>query len=342
MKRTRIEDIAKEANVSKATVDRVIHKRGFVREETVRKVAEAAHKLAYYASGLIDRQLTAPLARVRFGFLLIKERQEFYQSFSEELIRAALARQDFRGEVTIRYSPSQSPADFAAIMQELATHSDAIACTAVNHSIVNEAVKSLRQNGVPVFALLNDFGHGARQTYIGLDNHKGGCLAAWMIATASRQSGKVAIFLGSNRWQGHELKQAGFRSYLGRLRADLDILEPVINLETRKLTHETSIALLERHPDLRGIYVAGGGMEGAIAALRETRAPGEVALIVNELTSVSRAALSDGYATMVIGTPLEQLCRDTIDLMTQSVLQGHVQIPDTHFLEPQLFLPPSI
>lgn len=342
MRRTRIEDIAKEAKVSKATVDRVIHKRGFVREETVRRVAEAAHKLAYYASGLIDRQLTAPLARVRFGFLLIKEKQEFYQSFSKELTRAVADRQDFRGEVTIRYSPSQSPADFAAIMQELATHTDAIACTAVNHGIVNEAAQSLRRNGVPVFALLNDFGHGARQTYIGLDNHKVGCLAAWMIATASRQSGKVAIFLGSNRWQGHELKEAGFRSYLGQLRPDLDILEPVINLETRKLTHETSIALLERHPDLRGVYVAGGGMEGAIAALREMRAPGEVALIVNELTSVSRAALSDGYATMVIGTPLEQLCRDTVELMARSVLQGHVQIPDAHFLEPQLFLPPSI
>ena len=35
-------------------------------------------------------------------------------------------------------------------------------------------------------------------------------------------------------------------------------------------------------------------MEGAVAAMRETRPPGKVALIVNELTGVSRAALLDG------------------------------------------------
>ncbi|MGZ9718943.1 LacI family DNA-binding transcriptional regulator [Rhizobium miluonense] len=342
MKRTRIEDIAREAGVSKATVDRVIHNRGVVRKDTARKVAEAAHRVAYYASGLIDRQLAIQLPELKLGFLLIKEKQEFYQSLSRELHAAVAARKDFRGKVVIRYSPSQSPADFAVIMHELAMQSDVIACTAVNHSAVNEAALALRREGVPVFALLNDFARDAREAYIGLDNLKAGRLAAWMISTATRQRGKVAIFLGSNRWQGHELKETGFRSYLRQADVDLQLLEPIINLETRKLTHETSLALLERHPDLRGIYVAGGGMEGAIAALREARAPGEVKLVVNELTSVSRAALSDGYAMMVIGTPLAELCREAVDLMAGASIKDHSQTAGERFLEPQLFLPPSV
>ncbi len=45
-------------------------------------------------------------------------------------------------------------------------------------------------------------------------------------------------------------------------------------------------------------------MEGAIAALRERHAEPQVALIVNELTGESRAALVDGYAIMAIATPL--------------------------------------
>lgn len=44
-------------------------------------------------------------------------------------------------------------------------------------------------------------------------------------------------------------------------------------------------------------------MEGAIAALREARQPGEVALVVNELTPESRSALIDRHVTMVIATP---------------------------------------
>lgn len=341
MKRTRIEDIAREAGVSKATVDRVIHNRGQVREETARKVAEAAHRIAYYASGLIDQQLAIKLPKIRFGFLLIKEKQEFYQAFSRELEAAVAVRQDFRGHAVIRFSPSQSPTDFAAIMRELGEQVDVIACTAVNHHTVHEATLALRQKGVPVFALLNDFAQGVRQHYIGLDNLKAGRLAAWMIATGARQPGKVALFLGSNRWQGHELKETGFRSHLRQADTGLELLDPIINLETRKLTQETLLALLERHADLRGVYVAGGGMEGAIAALRETRAPGQVVLVVNELTSVSRAALSDGYVTMVIGTPLTELCREAVNLMAHAALKEHAQIPGQHFLEPQLFLPPS-
>ena len=83
-------------------------------------------------------------------------------------------------------------------------------------------------------------------------------------------------------------------------------------------------------------------MEGAIAALREMREPGEVALVVNEITTVSRAALSDGYATMVISTPLAALCRETIELMVRSVMNGQTQQLGQRFLEPQIYLPPSV
>ena len=342
MKRARIEDIAREAKVSKATVDRVIHGRGTVREDTARKVAEAAHRIAYYGSGLIDQQFALRLPRIRFGFLLTKEKQEFYQSFGRELHAAVSAREDVRGSALVRFSPSQTPNDFAQAMRALGEQADVIACTAVNHHTVNDATLDLRQSGKPVFALLNDFAQGTREHYIGLDSLKAGRIAAWMLATAARRPGKVALFLGSSRWQGHELRETGFRSYFRETAVDLTLLESVINLETRQLTYESTLALLERHPDLTGICVAGGGMEGAIAALRETRPPGDIALVVNELTSVSRAALSDGYATMVIGTPLSTLCRDTVEFMVRAVVSGQARVPGQHFLEPQIFLPPSV
>ncbi|WP_040587473.1 LacI family DNA-binding transcriptional regulator [Allomesorhizobium alhagi] len=342
MKRSRIVDIAREAGVSKATVDRVIHSRGAVRADTALKVAEAAHRVDYYGSNLIDQQLAIKLPRIRFGFLLTKGKQEFYQSFSRELEFAVGTRDDVRGSTVVRFSPSQSPADVAEAMLALGEQTDVIACTAVNHHAVGEATLELRQKGKPTFALLTDFAQGTREHYIGLDNLKAGRIAAWMISLAAQTPGKIALFLGSNRWQGHELRETGFRSNLREADRDLTLLESVINLETRQLTYETTLALLERHDDLAGICVAGGGMEGAISALREARAPGEVALVVNELTSISRKALSDRYATMVISTPLAELCRETVELMVRAVRNGPAQAPGRRFLEPQIFLPPSV
>ena len=108
------------------------------------------------------------------------------------------------------------------------------------------------------------------------------------------------------------------------------------------MPREATLDLLERHPDLRGIYCAGGGMEGAIAAIRETRRPGEIALVVNELTPESRAALIARYVTVVISTPLPRLCADLVALAADAVANGMAPVTGQHFLQPDLFLSESV
>jgi LacI family transcriptional regulator len=83
-------------------------------------------------------------------------------------------------------------------------------------------------------------------------------------------------------------------------------------------------------------------MEGAIAALREMRAAGEVALVVNELTPESRAALISRHVTMVISTPLQQLCSDLVTLAATTVQNGMPAMGGQHFLTPELYLPESV
>ena len=133
------------------------------------------------------------------------------------------------------------------------------------------------------------------------------------------------------------MRETGFRAYLREVAPQLEVMETIINLETRQLTYETTMATLARQPDLRGIYVAGGGMEGAIAALRESRAPGEVAMVVSALTPESRAGLADGVVTLVTDTPLEKLCRELFRKMVDYI-QSASEVADLG----QLFLPPDL
>ena len=240
------------------------------------------------------------------------------------------------------FASSQSPKDFTELMEGMAGRVDAIAATAVTHPEVTEAVIRLNAKGIPCFSLLNDFGQGVRQNYLGLNNLKVGRIAAHMIATASHHAGKIAVFVGGYRWHGHELRETGVRSYFREHAPQFQILDTLINLETRQLTYEATLDLLGRHPDLRGIYCAGGGMEGAIAAVREARAPGEVALVVNELTPESRAALIGRHVTMVIGTPLPRLCDDLVRLAAETVSDGMTPVQGQHFLQPDLYLPESV
>ncbi len=83
-------------------------------------------------------------------------------------------------------------------------------------------------------------------------------------------------------------------------------------------------------------------MEGAIAALREIHEEPRVALVVNEITAESRAALVDGYAIMAITTPLAELCKDLVDMMVKSTLETDDGVSAQHFLEPRIILPEMV
>jgi LacI family transcriptional regulator len=341
-RRPTIHDVAREAGLSTATVDRVLNARENVRGDTARKVYEAARLVGYHAAPLIGQRVQADLPRLRLGVVLHKEKQAFYQQFAATLERVVSQAVGVRATVQIAFAPSQTPADFAALMESLGSRNDAIAATAVTHPDITDATARLNAKGIPVFALLNDFGQGVRQNYLGLNNMKIGRIAAHMIAKASHRPGKIAVFVGGYRWHGHELRETGFRSYFREYGAQFQVLDTLVNLETRQLTYEATLDLLNRHPDLRGIYCAGGGMEGAIAALREVRAPGDVVLIVNELTPESRAALISRYVDMVIATPLDRLCTDLVQMAALAVAEGIGPVQGQHFLEPQLYLPESV
>jgi LacI family transcriptional regulator len=340
--RPTIQDVAREAGLSTATVDRVLNAREKVREDTAKRVYEAARLIGYHAAPLIGQRVQMDLPRLRLGVVLHKERQAFYQSFKAEIERAVTEATGLRASAVIEFAASQAPSDFTTLIEGMAGRVDAIAATAVTHPEVTEAVIRLNTKGIPCFALLNDFAQGVRQNYLGLNNMKIGRIAAHLIAQTTHQAGKIAVFVGGYRWHGHELRETGFRSYFREYAPQFTILDTLVNLETRQLTYEATLDLLERHPDLRGIYCAGGGMEGAIAALREVRQPGEVALVVNELTPESRSALISRDVSMVIATPLTRLCADLVTLAAAAVQDGITPVQGQHFLQPDLYLPESV
>lgn len=343
-RRATIIDVAMAAGVSAATVDRVLNGRQRVREATARRVYDAAARVGYHAVRLIEQRLQVDLPVYRLGFVLQKEQQSFYQAFAVELEQAVRGANAFQGRPIIEFAARQSPSDVAELLLKMGGRVDALAAVTVNHQHITAAVAELKGAGVPTFSLLSDFAQGERANYVGLNNLKVGRIAAYMVGTAVHRPGKIAVFVGGHRWHGHELREAGFRSYLREYHPQFTVLDTLVNLETRQLTHEATLNLLERHPDLRGIYVAGGGMEGAISALREVRAPGDLVLVVNELTPDSRVALLDRYVAMAIATPLTTLCRDLIGLMVEAVTAKDAGslLPGQYFLEPQLYLPESL
>jgi LacI family transcriptional regulator len=341
-RRPTVSDIARASGVSVATVDRVLNARLPVREETARRVYEAAEAIGYHAAALIRRRIERDRPQYRLGFILQRPAQAFYQAFAREIDHAANAAAQCRIIPEISFLETQTPSEIAYRLREAATQCRAVAMVAIDHPTVTAAVAELKEKGIPVFSLLSDFAPGVRENYIGLNNRKVGRTAAWLIARTASRPGKVGVFIGSHRFHGQEMRETGFRSYFREYAPEFELVETIVNLEAPEITHEATLDLLRRCPDLTGLYVAGGGMEGVITALREEDMAGRTVAVCNELTADSRAALAENIVAMVIATPLERLSGELMTQMIQAVEVGPSETPGQLFLPFDIFVSENI
>lgn len=340
--RPTIEQVAEAAGVSVATVDRVLNKRAHVRAKTAKLVHDAALEIGFHASGLIGRRIREDLPEYRLGFLLLDTGATFYGAFARRLAEAVQSDPDFRGVCTVDRASPRAPDEIAAKLAAMASRCMAVGVVAPEHPAVSAAVQNLGERGVPVFALLSDFASGQRRAYVGVHNGKVGRTAAWMIANSARRPGRVAIFVGSHRFHGHEAREMGFRAYFREHAPQFSVLETLVNFEDLDVTRDAVTALVERHEDFVGCYVAGGGMEGAIEALRAMEPVRRPIMICNELTALSAAALADGIITMVLNTPIEAISREVVRLMARSLAPKDPGRVADCFLPFDIHLPESI
>ena len=319
--RSTIADVAGEAGVSVATVDRVLNGRHPVREETAARVLKAAERLGFHGVGAMRQRLRPDAPRRTLAFVLQKPDQPFYQALDGALREETRKRADIRGRALVEFADDLSPAAIVTALERV-EKADAIALVAPDHPAVGAAVRRVAEAGKPVHALLTPLTEGGSVGYVGIDNRRAGRMAAWLIARTARAPGPVGLIVGSHRYLGHEMREIGFRSYFREHAPEFRVLDALVNLEEPRISHEATLELFKRHPDLAGLCVAGGGMEGVLDALRQEGRTGALPVVVNELTDDTRRALIDDVVTMVIATPIEALAARAVEAMVDAMPTG--------------------
>ena len=76
------------------------------------------------------------------------------------------------------------------------------------------------------------------------------------------------------------------------------------------------------HPDLRGLYVAGGGITGALAAIRDLGRSGQQVVVGYDVMESTKAGLLDGSLSLVIANPFERIAHETIEALVRVASQG--------------------
>jgi LacI family transcriptional regulator len=316
-RRVTVRQIAEKAQLSVATVDRVINGRTTVRRGTALRVQSAAQALGYqFTVPMRVRTDEASSETLKCVFLLQRRASSFYQNLAEELEQTA-QRDPGRGvQVTIRHMDHYlDPAKVAEALRLVQGQVDAVAVVATESNPVSDAIELLAEQQIPVVALLSDLSSPKLAGYAGINNRMAGRTAAWAIARCADRPSKVGVLIGSHGYIGQEEREIGFRSYFREKGLEFEVLEPAVCLDDPEIAYKKTLELLQVTDELSGIYNVGGGASGVLRAIEEIKPSRKLAYVCHELTPVTRAGLNAGTIDLVLAHDLPALARSTLNML---------------------------
>ncbi|MGE0213277.1 MAG: LacI family DNA-binding transcriptional regulator [Parvibaculaceae bacterium] len=335
-----VADVAREARVSVATVDRVLNRRPGVRPMTVERVEIAVRKLNYQP----DR-LAARLARgreYRFCFVLPTGSNSFMQQLRREVEAAASRYAADRITISARLTDVFDPKALAGTLLGLGEEFDGIAVVALDHPRVREAIDRLAAAGISVVTLVSDMPGAGRAHYVGIDNSAAGRTAATLLGRfLAGRKGSVGVIAGSLGLRDHVERLYGFNQVLSSDFRTLSVLSPREARDDWRKVRATTLKLIEETPNLVGLYNAGAGNRGVVQALEETGRARDIVFIAHELTPHSRAALIAGAIDAVINQDAGHEVRSAVRVLTASVDRMPI-VPEQERIRIDVFLPHNL
>jgi LacI family transcriptional regulator len=313
--RPTVNDIAREAGVSLATVDRVLNARPGVRDKTIRAVNEAILRLGY-----VRDVAAANLARgriYRIGFLLPDTESQFVQALAAALETAGGPASGFRTEVLPVRFPAEDPHALAAALLDLAGRDvQGVAVMAPETPVLRDAVRALKARGLAVVALVSDLPNTERDHFVGIDNRAAGRTAAVLLGRFLHGGpGHVMVLAQSMLLRESIERRLGFDEVMLR---DFPGVTALPTLETHGSPQVLAAVLresLRNAPGPGGIYLMGGGQRALGSALDRLGLAGRVVVVAHELTPYARAALLAGTMDAVITQNVGHLVRSALRVL---------------------------
>ncbi len=318
--RVTIKQIAEMAGVHRGTVDKVIHNRPGVSDE-VRERIRGLLEEYHYEVNPIGKALQMQNRELKIAVLLVavdarpylrrgvEAGLENFRAFQIQMDWQVTAYVDAREQVRqLRHCREQQV--------------DGIVLSPIHHPAVTEEIDRCQEEGIPVVTVNLDDGGSHRMCYVGQNGFKAGEVAARFLGEFLQGRGRVAVVTNSapeTRCYPFGTREDGFRALLGRYYPAVQVLPSLYCQEDPAVMEDVVRALLEREPELAGLFITCGCVPAACEVLRQSGRRG-IRVICFECYPEIRSLLQEGLVTLTLDSGLEQQGRESIEVLLDALI----------------------
>ncbi len=328
-----VKDIAFQAGLSTATVDRVLNERPGVRRQTEQRVKAAIAELEKQQAG-------AEAASRKLSIDIVMETPERFSN----AVRAA-----FEAEVAtllptvfrcrFHFAEVMRPAELVQLIDRIrlrGTHG--IVLKAPDVPDVIAAVRRADEAKIPVVTLVTDLPNSPRAAYAGADNRAAGETAAYLIGSQiGERPGHVLVTLSSGRFRGEEEREIGFRRIIRERYPSIGITEISEGHGTDAATGTLAAEALAANRAIDAVYSIGGGNRAVLAAFEASGRPLRV-FVAHDLDADNRSLLASGKINFVLHhdlrTDARSAFRAILDRSSKAQRNGHGPLSAVEIITP--------
>jgi len=260
-KKAGVKDIAAKAGVSIGTVDRVLHNRGEVKEETRKKILKIVNELGY-TPNLLAKSLSSR-KRTRLAIVIpdASDDNPYWKIPIKGIEKAADELVNFQTEVNYIFFDASNEASFRKVLHQVKEEApDGLVLNPVFRESSLEYINEFNMLGIPfVFIDVNLYDVNTLG-YFGQDAQQSGQVAGKLMSEILDPGARILILKQTNRkvFSRHiESRIEGFLEFIAKNRSErpfsIDTIE--IDLLEKAEPEKSLSALLNEETPFSGIFI---------------------------------------------------------------------------------------
>lgn len=258
-----INEIAKLANTSRGTVDRVINNRGKVRKELAEKILQIIEETNYKPNE-IGRSLSLSNRKILVGAIIGSKRNSFFNLIIDGFHAAEEKYRNTGLQLILKQTSLFDKNEIIQAIRELKnTGIEALIVASLNDPDICNELNELK---IPIIALNIDLDVENKICFIGSDYYNSGALSANFANLILNKDEKLAIVVSSLKHSGQSERIQGFKDKLSSKLKLIDIKE---NFDDDDVSYDIVKEMIDEY-ELSLIVFLGAGIDGGLKAIDDS------------------------------------------------------------------------